>query len=288
MNKIIGFCLFYLLISNFLCAQSADKKEDDQIFESSIDWISRKLNYVFYDPIHQNWWTNKFSINEEKRITIKNNSSKNPRSTSPKNKVYNTRTFQIEDINPYTIKVKDVTSSEGRFLEGKIIELRTFSNTKNIHKTINNRRASSTSFMYINIPSQLLDSIPNYANKISEKLKTAILASTRVYSNSEDKQRLIIEILNGSYKSESGKIWKTKKRFESVLKLESEENEIFIGFDGPTFFINMIATDGFSIKKFRLKNSTKLELENIENLEETILFESMNSFRMENEWYYRQ
>ena len=112
--------------------------EADQVqFKSAVDWLNSKLDYLYYDDANGNWWNNSFYMDEKHVVTIKQISSKTPQTASFKNKNYTVRKFSIEDINPYTLQIKNVDASLGRFVKGQLLELRTFSDQKKIHKIIN-------------------------------------------------------------------------------------------------------------------------------------------------------
>ena len=132
---------YLLVIILFSCTSVAAQSpaEDKVTFESAVDWLNTKLDYLYYDDNNGNWWNNTFYMNEQNEVTIKQISSKTPQTANIKNKNYTIRKFKIGDINPFTIQIKDVDESMGRFVKGQLLEIRTFSDQKKIHKTISEK-----------------------------------------------------------------------------------------------------------------------------------------------------
>ena len=122
----------------FTTGWAQSPKDDDQAFQSAVDWLNAKLDYVYFDKHSQKWWTNTFYINENREVTIKQISSHHRVTANIKDKNYTVRNFRIQDINPYSIEIKDVKEATGRFVEGELLELHTFDGSHKIHKSINN------------------------------------------------------------------------------------------------------------------------------------------------------
>ena len=73
----------------------AQSTEDDELtFQSAIDWLDRKLNYIYFDEVAQKWWLNNFYVNEKKEVTIKNIYTDKPRTANIKEKTYLIRKFK--------------------------------------------------------------------------------------------------------------------------------------------------------------------------------------------------
>jgi len=277
-----------LFASVTLSAQSP--KDDEVAFNLAVGWLNSKLDYVYYEKHSDKWWTNTFYINENKEVTIRQIASHRRRTANIKEKAYTIRTFRIQDINPYTIEIKRVNTATGRFAEGELLELRTFDGTDKIHKTIDNRKATSTSFLHLSFPKSLTDSLSNYPQLVRDKLYEAVIAATKVYPiDPNGNKTVILETLKGTYQSSNGAIWKSTQRFDNILKIEASESEKYFGYDvnKGKYFLAEISGMGVSTKYYSEANNTNLILVNDEDLGEKIHIHTFNSFRINGEWYYR-
>ena len=265
---------------------------DDAItFNAAVDWLNSKLDYVYYDEASERWWTNTFYINDVKVVTIKQISSKVRITADIKSKNYTIRTFSIKDINPFTIDIKEVNESTGRFAKGQLLEIRTFDGEPKIHKSVNNRKATSTSYLHLSFPSTLTDSLSNYPELVKQKLIDAVRAATRIYaSDSEKNHALIMETLKGHYHSEHGEKWISTERFHAILKFESEGMERFFGYDSnkSQYYLTTISSQGVQTEHFNIKPDDQLILEGVNDRNQRIFFETTNSFQINGEWFYRQ
>lgn len=287
MKQITFFLLFFLVV----VLQAQTKADDEVQFNSAVDWLNSKLDYIYYDDNNEKWWNNNFYINDERVVTIKQISSKTPQTANIKEKTYTIRKFHIEDINPYNIQIKVVDEGQGRFVKGKLLEIHTFDNQPKISKTLNNRRATSTSFLHLSFPKALTDSLANYPELVQEKLNQAIIAATRTYPNEAENKAIIMETLEGKFVSEDGtKDWVSEKVFMNVLKIASEHSMVFFGYEeaNDRFFLNRINESGASIEYFTIQEDSKLILQNTSDDNNTIYFETKNSFQLNGDWYYRQ
>lgn len=284
-------CLIFILILYALVGFGQTASDDSITFHSAIDWLQSKLDYVYYDEVSEKWWTNTFYINEEKVVTIKQISSKTRITANINAKNYTIRTFRIQDINPYTMDIKEIKEPTGRFVKGQLLEIRTFDGEPKIHKSINNRKATSTSYLHLSFPSSLTDSLTDYPTLVKKKLYEAIVSSTKIYpSDDEENYRLIMHTLKGHYHAENGEKWISEERFPGIIKFETDEKELFFGFDKAKnqYYLSTIAANGIHTDYFNLKKSDQLELVDSTNPGNTILFQSINSFRLNGHWFYRQ
>ena len=174
--------------------------DDDITLKAASDWLDRKLEYNYYDPIEQKWWVNSYYLSDNKEVVIKNISAKNPKSVNLKSKTYTEHRFYLKDINPDKIEIFDINQQQGRMVKGKVIELHTFGNRDLIGKRINGKSTGRHSFLFISIPAFLMDSVPEYAELIQTKFKEAIEASTKVYNQRSDdaNRKMIFQILYGN------------------------------------------------------------------------------------------
>lgn len=283
------FALIIWLFTTQLVAQSP--AEDKVRFNSAVDWLNNKLDYLYYDNNNGNWWNNTFYMNEDRVVTIKQISSKTPQTANIKNKNYTIRKFKIEDINPYTIQIKEVDESIGRFVKGQLLEIHTFSDKKNIHKTINNRRATSTSFLHLSFPTALTDTLVNYPELVKEKFYEAVISTTMVYaSNASSNKEMIMSIMEGAFQKEDGSEMISEAVFENTLKLETENAFSFFGYDESKqqFYFNTVSNEGVNTDYFQIKEDIHLILESVEDPDKTILFETKNSFQLNGTWYFRK
>ena len=282
-----------LLISLTATRIFAQSPAEDKVrFNSAVDWLNTKLDYLYYDNNNGNWWNNSFYMNESREVTIKQISSKTPQTAKIKNKNYTIRKFRIEDINPYTIQIKEVDESMGRFVKGQLLEIHTFSDKKNIHKTINNRKATSTSFLHLSFPTSLTDTLVNYPQLVKEKLYEAVISTTMVYaSNPDGNKQTIMEIMEGSFQRETdNKAWVSERVFENIFKIEQENAYAFFGYDTgrDQFYLNRVSSEGVATDFFRLKDGIHLILESTTDPDYTIFFETKNSFQLNGDWYFRK
>lgn len=282
-----GFVLFFLIpIISF--GQAPD--EDEVIFQSAVDWLDSKLNYIYYDEVGEKWWNNTFYINDKKEVTIKHIASSRPNTANIQNKTYTIRSFRIQDINPQSLKVTKIKETKGRLVKGDMLELRTFAFQDLIHKTINKRRGSSTSFLFLSFPEVLNDSLANYAQIVKQKFEEAIIASTRVYPRGDDTDKdQILSILNGSYGTNDGLSWEASEVRKNVLKIESIEETIqYFGFDEAKnqFYLLNISDSGFEYEYFQLNNESTLSLSS----DSTTIFQfnTQNSFKYKDQEFFRK
>ena len=275
-----------------LLSKTQPNEEDELVFKTAVEWLNRKLEYIYYDETSQKWWLNKFYVNENKYVTIKNTFTKNPRSASIREKTFHTRTFQIENINPNRISTRKIEKNQGRIVKGTLLELKTVNNRKDIHHRINDRKGTDVSFLQISLPSFLTDSIPDYAETIQAKLQEAIIAATKVYSAStlEENKSKIFKILTGTFTSNDGDEMQGIKKFENVISLGSADTENYFVFTPSEnlFSLTSLSNDGILVKKYQLLDNEKLVLQNIEESEDLISFETTNSFVFDNRLFFRK
>ena len=286
--------LAILIILTLPLIGNAQTPQDDQItFDAAMEWLDRKLNYIYYDRDAQKWWLNKFYVNAEKEVTIKNIFTDKPRSANIKEKVYLIRTFQIQDINPYTIEIRDVASNQGRIQRGTMLELRTFGHDNKIHKTIDGRTASNISFVQLSFPTFMTDSIADYPQLVKAKLTEAIISSTTAYQSSslEETKKNIFKILDGNFFTDNNQKVQLKKRFPNVVDIAgTKETEFFFGWDTVTgkFFKTEISADGIVTGYYELTEGNKLLLQNINQKDDWIELDTYHSFTMNGKKYYRE
>ena len=258
-----------LFLSFSALAQSP--ADDDVKLKSAFDWLDSKLNYLYYDNSGERWWNNTFYVNEANEVTIKHIVSDRPNTANIREKTYTIRKFKIEDINPKSLKITEIEESRGRLVKGQMLELRTYGFQDLIHKSINNRRASSTSFLFLSFPESLIDSLTNYADIVKSKFEEAILASTQVYAtdNTNDKQ-VIFDVLTGEYETSDGMIWSAQQIETNVLKVD-RGNKLteFFGFDPKTqkFYFLTISAQGIVRKDLDFIENTKILLSSDDGLE---------------------
>lgn len=281
----IGITLLTLLTT------SAQTPQDDEVrFQSAIDWLDNKLNYIYYDESRQQWWTNTFYVNEKKEITLKHIASKRPNTANIRNKTYTIRTFQIGDINPANLKISKVEKTKGRIVKGKMLELRTFGFQNLIHKSINGQQASSTSFLYLSFPSVLEDSISNFAEIVKEKFEEAILASSRLYPTG-DKSDIenIFSCLAGEFTSQNDENWTANLAKPSILKIENMEDIIqYLGYNNlkEQFYLLEITSSGPKTHYFKLNRNDELSLQ--ADSTEVFTFHTLNAFTFKGQTYFRK
>ncbi|MEQ8629508.1 hypothetical protein [Ekhidna sp.] len=276
------------LFSSVMLAQSPE--QDEIQFQSAVDWLGSKLNYVYYDDVGEKWWSNTFYVNDNREITIKHIASDKPNTANIRSKTYTIRTFRIQDINPKSLKITEVAKTKGRLVKGKMLELRTYGFQDLIHKTINNRRGSSTSFLFLSFPEVLNDSISNYAEIVKQKFEQAILASTKVYpSNTASDSKTIFNILEGNFKSDEGHLWNAQKVKPDVLKIDQGTGNIeYFGFDQDQqqFYLLDINSDGVQTQFYVMNNQDILSLSSTE--ETVFTFYTLHSFSFKGTRFFRQ
>lgn len=289
MRKVLLHIVLLLPLLSF--SQSA---EDDEItFHSAVDWLDQKLNYIYYDNVAQKWWLNKFYVNEEKEVTVKNIFTSKPRSANIKEKVYLIRKFKITDINPYQMTITKIATNQGRIVKGKMLELRTFSNKKSVHKTVNARRGSDVSFLQISFPTFMTDSIADYAELVRVKLKEAIIASTKVYASPEvaGNKSKIFQIFDGNFQSEEGLKLSASAKFENVVNVRLQEGtENYFGFNPSSnlFYLTSVSNEGVVTKQYELVPGSILMLQNPMQKTDVIAFETLNTIRLNGTIFYRE
>ena len=276
---------------SFISASQAQTPEQDEVqFQSAIDWLDSKLNYFYYDNVGEKWWSNTFYINENKEVTIKHIASENPHSANIRSKTYTIRTFQIQDINPKSLKITDVKKTKGRLVKGKMLELRTYGFQDLIHKSINNRRGSSTSFLFLSFPEALNDSISNYAEIVKQKFEQAILASTRIYpSGGIEDVDTIFSVLSGTFLSDDNQSWNIQQLKPNVLKIDRGNGGIeYLGFDKEReqFYFLDITTDGFKTQYYNISTDATLTL-NADGVA-VFTFHTLHSFSFKGKRFFRQ
>ncbi|MEQ9405786.1 MAG: hypothetical protein RIM99_19500 [Cyclobacteriaceae bacterium] len=285
--------LLYITLLIPLTGFSQSVEDDELTFRSATDWLDRKLNYIYYDEESQKWWLNKFYVNEQKEVTIKNIFTNKPRSANIKEKVYLIRKFDIRTINPYKIEIRKIDTNQGRIVKGKLLELHTFSGERSVHKTVNGRRGSDVSFIQISFPTFLTDSIADYAELVEGKFKEAIIAATKVYADADvqTNRKTIFDLLNGNFVSQSGNKMKASRRFDNVISLEkSSESANYFGYDPARklFYLTTISDSGTTTSYYELLSGEKLLLQNTLKARDVIEFETLNTFRMGDTIYYRE
>lgn len=265
-------------------------EEDEKTFLAAVKWLEDKLTYNYQDPVSKKWWVNSFYINEEKEVTVKNIFTSSPNSVNLKEREFHQRTFNIKNINPNRITINDTKMSHGRIVKGKRLELHTFGNRKDIHHKINNRTGTDLPFFQFSFPESMADSI---ADQVKAKLAEAIIATTRIYAsqNFEENKNKILQILTGTFKSTEGKVIQAVRKFEHVILLSiSETSENYFGFlpNENLFHVTSISDLGVESKRFQFASGNDLVLQNMDNPEELIEFETSYSFKMDGNLYFRE
>lgn len=282
--------LLIFLIPLFAFPQSP---EEDQVkLQSALEWLDSKLNYIYYDNVSEQWWNNTFYVNDSNEATIKHIASNKPNTANIKNKTYTIRRFKIEDIDPRSLKIAEIKESRGRMVKGEMLELRTFSFAESIKKSINNRKASSTSFLFLSFPETLVDSLSNYAEIVKSKFLEAILASTQIYASGDDDTDIqtIINTLSGTFKSDNGDVWDTNLVQTNVLRLDRNNGDIeYFGYDtnDQQFYLVSISEKGTKRINYELADETRLIL-NGQDGQESLLIETPHSFKIGEMEFFRQ
>lgn len=286
-SKIISTLFLAVPIISF----SQTSEEDEVRFKAAVDWLDSKLNYIYHDNSSNKWWNNTFYINDKKEVTIKHIASNRVNTANIKDKTYTIRTFQIQEINPKSLKIVDIEESRGRLVKGQMLELRTFSFKEAIHKSINNRRASSTSFLFLSFPETLIDTVSNYAEIVKQKFEEAILASTQLYASHDQSDiKTTMNALTGNFQSDDGKTWITENVQSNVLSLKRENGMIeYFGYDpnDEKFYLISLSDQGAKKQLFELDDGPKLNLSTQEGSEK-IYIKTNNSFSIGGKDYFRQ
>ena len=281
-----SFALFFLIP---IISYGQTPEEDEVIFQSAVDWLDSKLNYIYYDEVGEKWWNNTFYINDKKEVTIKHIASSRPNTANIQNKTYTIRSFKIQDIDPQSLKVTKIKETKGRLVKGDMLELRTFGFQDLIHKTINKRRGSSTSFLFLSFPEIMNDSLANYAEIVKQKFEEAILASTRIYPGRDDTDKeKIFSTLNGSYETVDGQQWKSSRVNSNVLRIETAKDTIqYFGFDEDKnqFYLLEITDSGFNYEYFQMNNESSLSLSSDST---TFQFITLNTFKYNSQEFFRK
>lgn len=281
---------FIVFLSLSVATWAQSPIEDQVTFDAAVDWLSAKLDYVYFEESSQKWWTNTFYINEDKEITIKQISSKVRTTANIKSKNYTVRTFNIKDINPYSINIREVSAGSGRFASGKLLEIHTLDGNPSISKIINNRKATSTSYLHLSFPKSLTDSLTNYPELVKEKLYEAVIAATKIYAaKPHENRQSIFNILQGQFHSETGQEWEIYELFPGVLKIEGQNTEKFLTYTvkNDRYQLTDVSDKGVVFTNYRIKEGVPLILEDINNPSHSIYFKTVNSFQLNEEWFYR-
>lgn len=279
---------FLFLTLHVICgAQSL--KEDEIKFQNAVDWLNSKLDYVYFDEQNQRWWTNTFYINENKVVTIKQISSKTRVTANIKSKNYTIRSFDIRDINPYSLFLKEIEVTSGRLVRGSVLEMRTADGSPKIHKTINNRKATSTAYLHLSFPAAP-DSLPNKSELVKKKFYEAIIASTRVYASTlEDVKTILTEMLSGKFVSSDERVWKVYEKYEGVFVLETDKEHYTLGHDSTkgVFYLTKQSAEEISIQYFKLRQGNEAALEE-QSGTGLIFIDTKNSFVLDEIHFARQ
>lgn len=285
------YSLLIILSLQSLILSAQNPELDQSRYEAAAEWLDSKLNYIYFDSEDQRWWKNTFYVNENKEVTIKHISSDRPNTANISDKNYTIRTFKIQDIDPNSLKVSNVKKSRGRIVKGKMLELRTFGYQNLISKTINNRKASSTSYLFLSFPTAVTDSISDYAEVVRDKFKEAIAASTQIYpSDYEHDVERVLKILTGEFQSDGGKTWKTRLIQPHVLELDRGNGDTeFFGYDtnDHRFYLLTLSSQGIDIQHFKLAEKDKLILSD-EQGNDSFLIGNLNIIKIQGEEYFRQ
>ena len=268
------------------------QEEDNAIYKASVEWLNRKLNYVYYDKSGQKWWTNSFSINDEKIVTIKNISSTRRNTANIKDKTYLIRRFRLRDINPDNIVITQVKEDHGRIVKGILLELHTFSNSKTVEKTTNGRRGSNTSFVQISFPEVLLDSISNYPELVKTRFMEAIISTTRIHSSPdfEENANQVFQSLSGKFLNEDNEVVELIENFPYVRSFSSESEIVFLGLNEKeaSFYLATIMHDGMETENYKLAETGHLLLQNTAKAGDSIVIETPNRIWFRDQFLLRE
>lgn len=225
--KCFHTCLGILLFS---IAQAQTTYSEDSIrLLQTLGWLEQKLTYNYYNIDDEEWWINRFTYNEaSKTVTIKNIAS--PQLQAIKNKTYLQLNFKLEDLNPYTILIKNNEQNAGRLVAGKTIRVETFDHELSISKTRNSRVPSKISFLYISIPTHYEDSSSNYAQQVATRLKEAVYLSGRIYALEDVSKNysLIKKVLTGNQFISNETLWTISNLYADILEIEVKDKELGI------------------------------------------------------------
>ncbi|MEO9482098.1 MAG: hypothetical protein ABJG47_01545 [Ekhidna sp.] len=284
--------LSFLTLLLIPCLSFTQSPAEDEIrFQAAVEWLENKLDYIYYDNAGEQWWTNTFYINKSNEITIKHIASDRPQTSNIKDKTYTIRKFRIQDINPSNLKVTEIKESRGRIVKGQMLELRTYDFQDLIHKSINNRKASSTSFLYLSFPETLIDSLSNYAEIVKSKFEDAISASIQIYSSDKNKNiETVFQVLLGSYQSINGTKWESENIKPHVLKVDRGNGKIeYFGYNAEdsNFYLLSISEEGLKISDFSILEGERIKLLS-QPKSDSIQIDTPHSFKMGGQTFFRQ
>lgn len=230
--------LYLVFLIGFL-PLNAQNEVDKVEWQSTIDWIERKMTFNYYDPINEHWWINRIQVNENGTYTVKNIAAKHP--SKVLGKKYHNRTFNFYDLNPNTVSIIDLPTGQGRFVKGKIVRAECFKDEKDISVKKDGKVGSKVGFIHISVPQELLDSTESYAAELKTRFAKAAFLDSRLYNtgNLEDNITAVFKSLRGNYSSEDGT---SNLKFDLIdiglVRFElQKDNKLFIG------------TMGFDVKK---------------------------------------
>lgn len=222
----ITFCLLV-----FFCfdAKSQQKETDDLQFKETLDWLSKRLTYNYFNPKTNEHWSNRFFYNlKDKTISIRNVSTNKP-NASKKNKVLN-RTVKIHHLNSSSITIGNVDKHKGRMVIGKEIKIHTIGNRREIKRSFNGRVSLKEFVLDLPIPQYYEDSINSLSISIQEKFVKAIAQASKIYPSEDPAQNanIILDVFHGSFQGSNGAIRSYKGILHTAIEADETMNKSFV------------------------------------------------------------
>lgn len=217
-----------LILFGLICLKNsyAQSKEQDSLARDlNMGWLEQKLAYQYFNIDDHEWWINKLTFDPEKgRVLVRNTSTDKLGKAGGKN--YLQRSFQLNKMNPYTIKIDDQTKNAGRLVKGRVIRIGVYHHERLVAQTKNGKKASNLTSVYFAIPQHYEDSVASYSDTIAAKFEKAILLSTKLYPANRyaHDRKVIWDQLQDQFRYDNG-YWLITKSLPNVLEILDYDKE---------------------------------------------------------------
>ncbi len=194
MMRAFAFAIVLIASNATLHAQSDDSY--------STAWLSKHLNYSYFNFDQQKWWVNKFEYNNEGIAHFQNLSTENPKKFSGRSWI--DRRVRWVDLDPYSITINQVAENQGRIVKGSVLHIDVINHQRKIRKSLDGKPATPENFLQIAIPRSITDTSTYFVDSLKYHLVAAIEWNSRISSAGVDEDiRQIFRTLRGTFSSTS-------------------------------------------------------------------------------------
>ena len=263
-HSILSLIIFYSF--NASAQHSKLNEFDQQKFDESIEWLEDAMDFSYFNPETNLFWTNRFFYNKrDNTFSLRSISTYEPNSAIKKKVI--DRTVKIEDLDVKSISLNLIEENRGRIVLGTSIEIHVLGHERKIQRSFDGRLSVKESMLEIPIPQYFEDSVQHFSTMVKERLETVIDLATKIYPSDvpQENLALLLEVMSGTFQGSNGTSRFYQGVFDAGLDCDVTKGELLVGKEllgfnttDQKFFLWMISADS--------KQQIELELDVTKNL----------------------